>query len=367
MTVKTSFARALQKIWDFLIWWWHSLSHYNSITEPRSWFLLYLLEELTIDFPSHFILSLIDAYKDLATRNKLIFLSAITRILRHAFVSYRESTRFSVMCALVASWSLLLLLPRHLRMMTMTMMMTMMMIMMMRMRMLGSSVDDEMTAWVTCPLSFVAKRGSNFGYKSSHVLRGRVSIEDIFVRGSVFFFMRDVVRTYCIFSFLYFSNTLLLHCDSKPCTYVRYIYIYIYWGCFYFLSPISSCVVSFLSLCTCFLYIVCNLLFLFHTKMMWWVLFKMFQKYKLSKSFLPWKLFLQSFSRVYVRIRFYCIQQVRMSWVIYGFSHIFICLLWFCHGLPKGEIVRTYVNHVRNICHLELVNPLTKCILLIIW
>ena len=43
--------------------------------------------------------------------------------------------------------------------------------------------------------------------------------------------------------------------------------------------------------------------------------------------------------------------------MIYDFSHMFICLLWFCHGLPKGEIVRIYVNHVRiyvnqvrNIC-----------------
>ena len=35
-----------------------------------------------------------------------------------------------------------------------------------------------------------------------------------------------------------------------------------------------------------------------------------------------------------------------MSWVIYDFSHIFICLLWFCHKLPKGEIVRTYVIHL---------------------
>ena len=35
-----------------------------------------------------------------------------------------------------------------------------------------------------------------------------------------------------------------------------------------------------------------------------------------------------------------------MSWVIYDFSHMFICLLWFCHGLPKGEIVRTYVFHM---------------------
>ena len=44
--------------------------------------------------------------------------------------------------------------------------------------------------------------------------------------------------------------------------------------------------------------------------------------------------------------RFYCIQQVNMSWVIYDFSHMFICLLWFCHGLPKGEIIRTYVFHM---------------------
>ena len=26
----------------------------------------------------------------------------------------------------------------------------------------------------------------------------------------------------------------------------------------------------------------------------------------------------------------------------------FISLLWFCHGLPKGEIVRTYVELVRT-------------------
>ena len=44
------------------------------------------------------------------------------------------------------------------------------------------------------------------------------------MRESAFLFMRDVVRTYCIFSFLYFSDTLFLHCNSKPCTYVD-IYI----------------------------------------------------------------------------------------------------------------------------------------------
>ena len=57
------------------------LSHYNSITESRARFLLSLLEGLTIDFPSHFILFLIDVYKDTTTCDKLIFLLAIMRIL----------------------------------------------------------------------------------------------------------------------------------------------------------------------------------------------------------------------------------------------------------------------------------------------
>jgi len=56
----------------------YPLSHYNSITEPCAQFLLSLLEGLSIDFPSHFILSLIDVYRDTATRDKLIFPSAIT-------------------------------------------------------------------------------------------------------------------------------------------------------------------------------------------------------------------------------------------------------------------------------------------------
>ena len=52
----------------------HPLFHYNSLTVPRALFLLSLLEYLTIDFPSHFILSILDVYKDMATRDKLIFL-----------------------------------------------------------------------------------------------------------------------------------------------------------------------------------------------------------------------------------------------------------------------------------------------------
>ena len=56
----------------------HPLSHYNSITKPRVQFLLSLLEDISIDFPSHFILSLIDVYKDTTIHDKLIFPSAIS-------------------------------------------------------------------------------------------------------------------------------------------------------------------------------------------------------------------------------------------------------------------------------------------------
>ena len=84
------------------------LSHYNTIIEPRARFLLSLLKDITIDFPSHFILSLIDVYRDTTTRDKLIFPSAITHMLCHFSVSFPESPYFLVMYAIDAAtvrWS----------------------------------------------------------------------------------------------------------------------------------------------------------------------------------------------------------------------------------------------------------------------
>ena len=78
----------------------HPLSHYNSITEPRARFLLSLLEHLTIDFPSHFILSIIDVHFDSASCDKLIFPSAITRNLLHFSIPFPSSDHFTVMCAI---------------------------------------------------------------------------------------------------------------------------------------------------------------------------------------------------------------------------------------------------------------------------
>ena len=77
----------------------HPLSHYNSITEPRVRFLLSFLEHLTIDFPFHFILSIIDVHLDSASHDKLIYPFAITRILRHFSVPFPTFDHFTVMCA----------------------------------------------------------------------------------------------------------------------------------------------------------------------------------------------------------------------------------------------------------------------------
>ena len=91
--------RFLNMVMTFVL---HPLSHYNSITKPHAQFLLSLIEDISIDFPSHFIISLIDVYRDMATCDKLIFPSAITQILHHFFVSFLTSDHFSVMCAIDA-------------------------------------------------------------------------------------------------------------------------------------------------------------------------------------------------------------------------------------------------------------------------
>ena len=78
----------------------HPLSHYNSITKPRARFLISFLEYLTLDFPSHIILSIINVHLDSASRDKLIFPSTITRILHHFSVPFLSSDHFSIMCAI---------------------------------------------------------------------------------------------------------------------------------------------------------------------------------------------------------------------------------------------------------------------------
>ena len=76
------------------------LSHYNSIIESHTYFILSLLEDLSIDFPSHFITSVLDVYQATATHDKLIFLSAITWILHHFSIPIPDSPYFTTMGAI---------------------------------------------------------------------------------------------------------------------------------------------------------------------------------------------------------------------------------------------------------------------------
>ena len=89
--------RFLTMVMTFVL---HPLFHYNSITEPHARFLLSLIEDLTVDFLSHSILSHMDVYRDTTIRDKLIFPSAITSIIRHFPTPYPESSHFTVMGAI---------------------------------------------------------------------------------------------------------------------------------------------------------------------------------------------------------------------------------------------------------------------------
>ena len=62
--------------------------------------MLFLLEDLSIDFPFHFILSLIDVYKDTATHGKLIFLQLSRESFIIFFISILDSLLFTVMGAI---------------------------------------------------------------------------------------------------------------------------------------------------------------------------------------------------------------------------------------------------------------------------
>ena len=140
----------------------------------------------------------------------------------------------------------------------------------------------------------------------------------------------------------FYTSVLWPFSDNKHCTYLSFIYIYMLMLLSFHLS---LHVLLLLSLYTHISIIVYNFLFLFYTKMPWWVLFKVFQKYRLSKSIMSWTLFLQSFSRVCDRIRFYCTQQVIISLVIYDFSHIsFVC----CGSVMDCQMGRL-VGHMWNL------------------
>ena len=94
--------------------------------------------------------------------------------------------------------------------------------------------------------------------------------------------------------------------------------------------------IFFLYVDVCFFHLPLHVLFLFYLYM------HVSNSCMQSIIYVSHKDALMSFSRICVRIDFI----VFNKWVIYDFSYMFICLLWFCHRLPKREIVRTYVIHL---------------------
>ena len=139
----------------------------------------------------------------------------------------------------------------------------------------------------------------------------------------------------------YFLLLVLRSCDHVyiHCAYLWYIYIYMMMYVFFTCLYICCFFFIFIHM---FLIFVCNLFFLSHTKMPWWVLFKVFQKYRLSKSSLSWTLFLQSFSRVCVRIDFIVFNKwVWVKWFMSSLICSFVCCS-FVTDCQRGRLLRTY-------------------------
>ena len=115
-----------------------------------------------------------------------------------------------------------------------------------------ASTTDEMSTWHSTLCHSWQKGGVVLDIRVV-TLRGRVSFWDHFVRGSVII-LRDVVRVLCIFSFLFFLDTLILVHEVLWPFIVILTFSYILMM-YVFLSLTRSCVVFFLSIYTCFLFI----------------------------------------------------------------------------------------------------------------
>ena len=154
---------------------------------------------------------------------------------------------------------------------------------------------------MTYPLSFVTKRGSSFRYKSIHVLRGRVSIGDIFVRG-FFFFRCSEDFLYLFFSF-YFRYIVLTF-------YSFYIYIEVVIT-FFHLSLHVLFLFSLYAHASYLLYVIFYLCFTLRCLDEFCL--KCFRNTSCQSLSCHELSSCKKFSRVCVRIRFYCIQQVSIS------------------------------------------------------
>ena len=133
------------------------------------------------------------------------------------------------------------------------------------------------------------------------------------------------MRILCIFSFLFFINTLFLYVRSCDHFYTYIVLILFICGCMV-LSPIFTCIVSFLSLYTCFLFLYAIYYFCFTQKCLDEFCFKCFKNigcqslsyHKLSSC--------KVFSRVCVRIDFIVFNKwVWVEWFTTSLICSFVC------------------------------------------
>ena len=142
-----------------------------------------------------------------------------------------------------------------------------------------------------------------------------------------------------VFTSLFFQELLLASCTPVLWPFLHALclsLIYIWW-CMSS-SPIFTCVVSSLSLYACF-FMYAILIYVSHM-IPWWVLFKCFRKTSCESLSCRGLFSCKVFQEFVVGIDLLCnttsgyeFSDLRL------FSWLFV-LLWFCHGLPNGEIVR---------------------------
>ena len=157
--------------------------------------------------------------------------------------------------------------------------------------------------------------------------------------GAVYIVLRDVVRTLCIF---FSSLFTLASCIPVlwPFYYIHCtLFLYIWWWCM-FHSSTSTCVVSFLSLYTCF-FMYTILIFVSHM-MPWWVLFKFFKKTGCESLSCRELFSCKVFQEFVVGIDLLCNTTSGYKFSDLRLLSWLIVLLWFCHVCQMGRLLGTY-------------------------
>ena len=141
--------------------------------------------------------------------------------------------------------------------------------------------------------------------------------------------LRDVVRTWCIFFFIFFLFEIHHILYIGLVTILTYIVLifFTYWCMFFHLS-LHVLFLFFLYIHVSYIMYAISY-FCFTLRCRDKFCLKVFQKYRLSKSFLPYTLFLQIFSRVCVRIDFIVFNKwIWVEWFMTSvISHLLVVVL----------------------------------------